>query len=338
MLFLIKMMGNIKNIVFCIALLAVILVGIFSVSEMYGISYTSEKRVGDVVQDIGGSSAPIIKEASTTAVAQQTVSTPPITPTKLSTTSDSKIVSEKIAATPPQKSKISRINPGSTWQWQLQGDINTSYNVDLYDVDLVETPQSVINQLKNRGDIVICYFSAGSVESYRDDAEDFPSEAIGKTLDGWDQEKWLDVSKYQLFSPVMERRLDLAVQKGCDGVEPDNVDAFENKSGFALTYAHQLAYNRWLAQEAHERNLLIALKNDLSQVNDLVSYYDFAVNEQCFEYDECEFLGPFIQQGKAVLGVEYNLGTDDFCDDALKHKFSWLKMTYDLDGERISCN
>ena len=31
-----------------------------------------------------------------------------------------------------------------TWQWQLQGTVNTGYDVDVYDVDLVETPQDVL--------------------------------------------------------------------------------------------------------------------------------------------------------------------------------------------------
>lgn len=42
----------------------------------------------------------------------------------------------------------------------------------------------------------------------------------------------------------MQARLDLAVQKGCDGVEPDNVDGYQNNSGFPLTAQDQLAYNR----------------------------------------------------------------------------------------------
>lgn len=233
---------------------------------------------------------------------------------------------------------IQKVPAGITWQWQLQGDINTSYNVDLYDVDLVETPQKTIDALKARGDIVICYFSGGSVESYRDDASQIPSSVIGKTLEGWAQEKWLDVSNYELFAKVMQKRLDLAVQKGCDGVEPDNMDAFDNKSGFDLSYDDQLKYNKWMAQEAHERGLAIGLKNDLSQIEDLVDHFDFAVNEQCFEYEECEELLPFIQQNKAVLGVEYELDTDEFCEDAQDYGFSFLKMEYDLDGGREECS
>ncbi|MCH7493085.1 endo alpha-1,4 polygalactosaminidase, partial [Patescibacteria group bacterium] len=224
-----------------------------------------------------------------------------------------------------------------SWQWQLSGSINTEYDVDIYDIDLVDTPQDIIDQLHAKGIKVICYFSAGSWEDFRSDASQFPSEVLGKTLDGWPNEKWLDVSNYQEFSSIMEARLDLAVVKKCDGVEPDNVDGYQNKNGFDLTASDQLIYNKWLAEEAHVRGLAIGLKNDLDQINELVGVFDFAVNEQCFEYDECENLLPFINQGKAVLGVEYELETDEFCDEANSMKFSWLKMEYDLDGGRVAC-
>lgn len=45
----------------------------------------------------------------------------------------------------------------------------------------------------------------------------------------------------------MRRRLDKAVSRGCDGVEPDNVDGYTNHNGLGLTAADQLAYNKWLA-------------------------------------------------------------------------------------------
>lgn len=52
----------------------------------------------------------------------------------------------------------------------------------------------------------------------------------------------------------------------CDGVEPDNVDAYANSVGISLTYNDQLTFNRWLANEGHKRNLAVALKNDGDQV------------------------------------------------------------------------
>ncbi|MEK6898553.1 MAG: endo alpha-1,4 polygalactosaminidase [Nanoarchaeota archaeon] len=228
-------------------------------------------------------------------------------------------------------------NPNTSWQWQLLGTINQNHDVDMYDLDLFDNSKEVINALQNRGIKVICYFSAGSYENWRIDKDDFPNEVQGKTLEGWEDEKWLDISKIDLLAPIMRNRLDLAVEKGCDGVEPDNVDGYLNDNGFDLTYQDQLVYNKWLAEESHKRGLTVGLKNDLEQIPELVDYFDFALNEQCFEYDECETLLPFIEQDKAVFGVEYELQPAEFCSKANELNFDWLKMEYDLDGGRISC-
>ena len=227
--------------------------------------------------------------------------------------------------------------PGVSWQWQLNGDLNTRHDVDVYDIDLFDTAKEQIAKLQSRGIKVICYFSAGSYEDWRQDKNDFPESILGNTLVGWENEQWLDIAQIALLAPIMEKRLDLAKQKGCDGVEPDNVDGYQNESGFSLTDTDQLRYNKWLAKQAHQRGLSIALKNDLDQIDILVDHFDFAVNEQCFEYDECERLLPFIAQEKAVFGVEYELQPEQFCTDARAMGFSWMKMTYDLDGERIPC-
>ena len=227
--------------------------------------------------------------------------------------------------------------PNTSWQWQLMGTVNPNYDVDMYDVDLFDNSKEVIGALQNKGIKVICYFSAGTYENLRIDKDDFPNEIQGNTLEGWEDENWLDISKIELLSPIIQNRLDLAVEKGCDGVEPDNVDGYLNDNGFALTSQDQLAYNKWLADEAHKRGLTIGLKNDLDQIPELVDYFDFALNEQCFEYDECKTLLPFIEQGKAVFGVEYDLQPKEFCSMAIELNFDWLKMEYDLDGQRISC-
>ncbi|MBI4086438.1 endo alpha-1,4 polygalactosaminidase [Candidatus Kaiserbacteria bacterium] len=228
-------------------------------------------------------------------------------------------------------------HPNTSWQWQLTGTLNQNYAVDMYDVDLFDNSKKAIRALQTKGIKVICYFSAGSYEDWRIDKGDFPNKVKGDTLEGWANERWLDISKIDLLAPIMESRLDLAVEKGCDGVEPDNVDGYLNDTGLALTYQDQLTYNKWLAGEAHKKGLAIGLKNDLEQIPELVDYFDFALNEQCFEYDECETLLPFIEQNKAVFGVEYELHTKKFCNEAIKLNFDWLKMEYDLDGGRISC-
>ncbi len=229
---------------------------------------------------------------------------------------------------------------GDKWQWQLSGKLNFEYvdEVSVYDIDLFDSSNSDIEYLHSNDIFVICYFSGGLSEDWRSDFSEFPESVLGKKLDNWDGERWLDISNYSLFSDVMLTRFDLAVLKGCDGVEVDNIDSYSNINGFSISYSDQIKYNIWLSENAHYRGLLIGLKNNLEQVTELVDYFDFAVNEQCFEYDECELLLPFIDSGKAVFGVEYELPKSKFCSKANKSQFSFLFMTYDLSGERDSCN
>ena len=131
--------------------------------------------------------------------------------------------------------------------------------------------------------------------------------------------------------------MDLCKSKGFDGLEPDNIDGYSNNSGFPLTAQDQLNYNKWLAAAAHARGLSIGLKNDLEQIPQLVTSFDWALNEQCFEYNECSLLAPFTQAGKAVFEVEYNLATSQFCDKAVALKFNALKKGLDLDAPVTAC-
>jgi len=271
----------------------------------------------------------IITEPRNVTVAEEEVIETNISQSEEVATTESNETIEKIAWWKPK--------PNTSWQWQLKGKLNTNYGVDMYDIDLFDNSKETIKALQDKGIKVICYFSAGSYEDWRIDKDDFPNEVLGNTLEGWEDEKWLDISKIELLAPIMKKRMDLAVEKGCDGVEPDNVDGYSNDNGFSLTSQDQLNYNKWLAEEAHERDLTIGLKNDLDHIPELVDYFDFALNEQCFAYNECETLLPFIEKGKAVFGVEYDLQPGEFCEEANNMEFSWLKMDYDLEGGRIAC-
>ncbi len=235
-------------------------------------------------------------------------------------------------------SPIWRPAPGVTWQWQLTGKVDTSIHADVYNIDLFDNDARVVADLHAKGRKVVCYMSAGTFEDWRQDAGRFPAEAQGAALDDWPGERWLDIRRIDLLAPIMEARLDLCRAKGFDGVEFDNVDGYANSSGFPLSAAHQLAYNKWLAQAAHARGLAAGLKNDVDQVEQLQPYFEFAINEQCFEYEECDPLVPhFIQNGKAVLHVEYALETDAFCERANTLRFSSMQKRYELDAYRNPC-
>ncbi len=229
-----------------------------------------------------------------------------------------------------------------TWQWQLQGELNTGYDVDVYDVDVLDTSAETIADLHGDGRRVVCYFSAGTWESFRDDADAYPDDVMGAPVEGFADERWLDV-RDDAVRAVATDRLDLAREKRCDGVEPDNVDGWDHDTGFDLAASDQLDFNRFLADAVHERGLAVGLKNDLAQVPELVDDFDFAVVEQCHELGECDALAPFVERGKPVFDAEYATelvaNPDATCADALARDLRTLLLPMDLDDSfRISCD
>jgi hypothetical protein len=226
--------------------------------------------------------------------------------------------------------------------------VDARYNVTMYDIDLFDTPKASIDQLKAQGRRVVCYFSAGTSENWREDFGRFAASDMGIAVSGWQGERWLDTSSLNVRN-VMKSRLDLAVAKGCDGVEPDNVDGYTNNPGFPLSSSTQLDYNRFLAQEARARGLAVGLKNDTDQLAALEPYFDFAVNEQCHEFDngrECDGYSVFTSKGKPVFNAEYRsaYATDaasrnDMCAAARAANLRTLVLPLALDNTlRFSCD
>jgi hypothetical protein len=233
-----------------------------------------------------------------------------------------------------------------TWQWQLAGPVNTAYDVAVYEIDLFEAPADTIDALRAQGRGVVCYFSAGSSEDWRPDFDRFADPDMGLPLADWPGERWLDTRSANVRR-IMGERLDLARRKGCDGVEPDNVDGYQHDSGFDLDAQSQLDFNRFLAAESHKRGLLVGLKNDVDQISELLPDFDFAVNERCFEYDECDAYAEFIATGKPVFNAEYadrfrlneNGARDTLCQSARAANIRTLVLPLELDDSlRFSCD
>ncbi len=229
--------------------------------------------------------------------------------------------------------------PGLTWQWQLDEDLDTSLEADVYDIDLY-VDQSDINKLHDRGVKVICYISVGSWEDKRPDADQFPSEVLGNEYEGWPGERWLDIRRIDLLAPIMGARLDLCKAKGFDGVEPDNIEIHDNRTGFPLTYKDQLTYARWLVDEAHARGLAIGLKNAPDMVADSLSSFDFAITEDAFYYSWVDKMLPFIKAGKPVFAAEYTDMEVDFkaaCAWGVQHNINFIQKNRILTAFRITC-
>lgn len=255
------------------------------------------------------------------------------------------LVSTSCSGSPTVKEESAGTTPAVTasmslemsWQIQYSGEMDYSLDVDLFNLDLFNTDVQTIAGLRDRGIFVMCYFSAGSHEDWRPDADEFPVETLGKPMQGWEGETWLDIRQLDALKPVMESRLDMAAAKGCDGVDPDNVNGYENETGFPLTYNDQLAFNVFLSNAAHERGLLIGLKNNIFQVDDLQPSFDWAINEECFHLNECGLLLPFIEARKPVFIIDYGLIPWSFCKQANELNFNLINKHRGLGAYRISC-
>jgi hypothetical protein len=198
------------------------------------------------------------------------------------------------------------------WQWQIGTGFNLATDivphVTVYDLDLFETSAATVAALHHQGCIVIAYIDVGTFENFRPDAGRFPASVKGKT-NGWPGERWLDIRALPVLGPILQSRFDLAQSKGFDAVEPDNVDGFANQSGFPLTAKDQLAFNRWVAAQCHQRGLSVGLKNDVDQLAQLQPAFDWALNEESYKYHEYSGYSVFLKSHKAVFEVEYTAAT-----------------------------
>ncbi|KIV88033.1 hypothetical protein PV10_09207 [Exophiala mesophila] len=247
--------------------------------------------------------------------------------------------------------EIWRPAKGTSWNYLLNSAVNTTtaHGFQVWIIDLFDNDASTIVDLRTKGNNVICYFSAGSYEDWRPDNTSFNEVDLGHDLDGWPGERWVNISSSQLRE-IMTRRLDLAVEKHCDGVDPDNVDAYDNDNGLQLTEADSIDYMSFLSEEAHQRGLAIGLKDAGAIIPSVINQTEWSVNEQCLQYDECDTYSLFILQEKPVFHVEYPKGQDvsnnedvsesrkkEICDAPSTEGFSTIMKNIDLDAWTEAC-
>jgi hypothetical protein len=236
-------------------------------------------------------------------------------------------------------------DPEANWYWQLENEGDIRLPFDVFEISLYDVTTEYIGKLKQRGVYVICYFSAGTSESYNPDRVKFTAENLGKTYAGYPDEIWVDINSANVRH-ILQERLAYASHTGCDAVEPDNVNFQDNDTGFKVSKTDQLKFLLWLAQKSHGLGMAIGLKNNLEQAVQLQPYFDFAVNEQCFQYDECDQLSVFTEAGKAVFHAEYDeqYRTNEqarklLCREARKLNFRTLILNEELDGSYFySCD
>ncbi|MGW0652396.1 endo alpha-1,4 polygalactosaminidase [Streptomyces umbrinus] len=164
-----------------------------------------------------------------------------------------------------------------------------------------------------RGLYNICYVNA--FQAQPDERDDWPADLLlrdkkGKVVvDGdWD-EALLDIgtpAKRERVAARINEWIDGCADKGYDAVEPDNFDSFTRSRGL-LSATDATAFIKLLSDHAHSRGLAIGQKNTVELAGQRGrTGLDFAVAEECGEYDECgEYAEAFDDR---VVVIEY---TDD---------------------------
>ncbi|KAF2172124.1 glycoside hydrolase family 114 protein [Zasmidium cellare ATCC 36951] len=207
---------------------------------------------------------------------------------------------------------------GTTWNIQLISlpsvDQANDPACSLWDFDMEGADKKLIDAFHAKNHSVACYFSAGSWEDFRKDADDFPKEALGKVMKGWENEKWVDTRNQQLRD-VIKKRIQSAKNKGCDAIDADNVDGYSNDTGFDLTEDDGVDYVKFLAGAAHDLGMAYGLKNAEDILERVLDVSQFSVQEECVFYQDCDKFQPFIKANKPVFNIEY---PDDKPDESLK--------------------
>jgi hypothetical protein len=202
-----------------------------------------------------------------------------------------------------------------TWYWQLTGTPKIE-PVMASDIDGFNNGASEVAALHAAGQRAICYIDVGTAENWRPDYGKFPASVMGSS-NGWPGETWLNVADLSTLEPIMTARFAMCQAAGYDAVEPDNMDGYENSTGFPITAAQQLTYDEWVANEVHSLGMAVFEKNDSDQASALEPYFDGVIDEQCNQYRGCSAYQPYLSAGKPVLNAEYS-GATSFCaaDDA----------------------
>jgi len=179
------------------------------------------------------------------------------------------------------------VSPADTWQIQLSGEADLGIDALVYDLDAYTTSEGAVSRLHRAGRRAICHLAVGISETGRPDAGRIPAALTGlPSADG--RGYWLDIRQLDQLAPVLSDRMRLCRDKGFDAVDADAVDGYRQHTGFPLTQADQLAFDR--------RVLALARALGLG-----AGELDFAVNVGCPARDGgCSGLAPLVAAGKPV--------------------------------------
>lgn len=180
----------------------------------------------------------------------------------------------------------------------------------------------------SKGVKVIAYTSSG-YEKWRDDAGQFPSEAMGgkicksdSCLTWWEGEKWAK-PLYASFFAFHAKRADRAKAVGADAIEFDNMDWAWNKVGYTISKAQNLEAVLKLITLGHARGLAVFAKNTPDLAKELAPHADGVLIEECNDNDECRDYMPYT--GKPILMLEYSTSCAAFAGSACNKQDGYFK-------------
>jgi hypothetical protein len=216
--------------------------------------------------------------------------------------------------TPAVPTSWSKPPATASWQVVLQSsiEVRAEAGVDVYDID-IDSSDATFQSLLDANKYIVCYFSAGTSEDWRSDVGCFNhhlgTQDYGCNFGGdFPDEFWLNTSSIKVRR-IMQTRIQYAKDRNCSAIDPDNIDGYSNPNGIGATPADAIDYIKFLSREARSRGMGLGLKNSLDIVPDVTSYVDFAVNEQCIQYNECNKYNALFSSSLPVFNIEYPTGS-----------------------------
>ena len=240
------------------------------------------------------------------------------------------------------------------WDIQLEPPYDVSATRTMYDVELwdfVPAPTMIdygdgdpvtvpagsqagkIADLRGRGVKVICHLDTGAIHLTDPDARKFPgfsatlpdrptvpASSIGWSVTADDpDERYLDIrtSTRGAWTSKMWKRLDLAKQIGCDGVDADRNDSISGEdppySGFKIEVSDQFSWYTEVAKQLHMRELSAGMRGGNfvpGLVDEVANDFDFMVVERCGEFGDCDTTRAFVDKRRVVFAIDYELDLD----------------------------
>lgn len=222
-----------------------------------------------------------------------------------------------------------------SFQIQLSGGVDLGHDAALFVLDAHATGDAELATLKAGGSVVACYFSAGSFEPWRPDAADFAPEALGEPLDGYPDERWIDVT-HEGAVELMHARVRAAADRGCDGVYPVVLVPEGEATGFSFGAEQLDDFARGLVQTAHAAGMF-ALGSGAALAPAALPPFDGELVFGCIERGTCESWLPFSEQG-AVFLVEFGSPDDAQAScPAVPSRWPVIIKSENLDSFRYVC-